>query len=150
MPIRIRHLSRAAFETIQRAARAFAAPVENVSTDHRGFDILVAQEFLYGSDIITVIHQGITQENTDYDVAASELSYPLRSIIDAVTVCSKEEKGGISNSEIKTTGIAGGMRKAPKRGHWVNQTSTCLDLHRHVLPVPRCSDECSPHRVLSY
>ncbi len=102
MRIRIRPLSRAAVETIQRATHAFAAPVENVGIDHRGFDILVAQEPLYGSDIITVIHQGIKQESTNYDVAASELSYPLRSIIDVVTVCSKEERGGISNSEFRS------------------------------------------------
>jgi len=54
MQIRIRHLSRAAFETIQRATHAFAAPIEDMGIDHRGFDILVAQEFLYGSDIIPV------------------------------------------------------------------------------------------------
>ncbi len=69
MRIRIRHLSRAAFETIQRATHAFAAPIESMGIDHRGFDIVVAQEFLYDSDIITVIHQGVKQENTKYDVA---------------------------------------------------------------------------------
>jgi len=35
---------------------------------------------------------GVKQESTNYDVAASELSYPLCSIIDAVSVSSKEEK----------------------------------------------------------
>jgi hypothetical protein len=42
MQIRIRHLSRAALETVQRATRAFAAPIEDMGIDHRGFDILVA------------------------------------------------------------------------------------------------------------
>ena len=56
MQIRIRHLSRAAPETIQRATHAFAAPIENMGIDHRGFDIVVAQEFLYGSDIILEIY----------------------------------------------------------------------------------------------
>jgi hypothetical protein len=42
MRIRIRHLSRAAFETIQRATHAFAAPIEDMGIDHRRFDILVA------------------------------------------------------------------------------------------------------------
>ncbi len=93
MQIRIRHLSTAAPEPVQRAANTFAAPIENMGIDHRGFDIVVAQEFLYGSDIITVIHQGMKQESTNYGVAASELSFPLCSIIDAVTVSSKEERG---------------------------------------------------------
>jgi len=35
----------------------------------------------------------INQESTNYDVAASELSYPLCLIIDAVSLLSKEEKG---------------------------------------------------------
>ncbi len=74
MQIRIRHLYRAALETVQRATHAFADPIENMGIDHRGFDIVAAQEFLYGSDIITVLHQGVRQESTKYDVAASELS----------------------------------------------------------------------------
>ncbi len=56
MQIRIRHLSRAAPETVQRATHAFAAPIEKMGIDHRGFDIVVAQEFLYGSDIILEIY----------------------------------------------------------------------------------------------
>jgi len=32
MQIRIRHLSRTDLETVQRAAHAFAAPIENMST----------------------------------------------------------------------------------------------------------------------
>jgi hypothetical protein len=74
MQIRIRHLYRAAPETVQRATHAFAAPIENMYIDHRGFDIVAAQEFLYGSDIINVLHKGVEQESTKYDVAASELS----------------------------------------------------------------------------
>ena len=31
---RIRHLSRAAFETVQRATNAFAAPIEDMGIDH--------------------------------------------------------------------------------------------------------------------
>jgi hypothetical protein len=42
MQIRIRHLSRAALETVQRATHAFAAPIEDMGIDHRRFDILVA------------------------------------------------------------------------------------------------------------
>jgi len=42
MQIRIRYLSRAALETVQRATHAFAAPIEDMGIDHRGFDILVA------------------------------------------------------------------------------------------------------------
>jgi hypothetical protein len=34
MQIRIRHLYRAAPETVQRATHAFAAPIENVGIDH--------------------------------------------------------------------------------------------------------------------
>lgn len=45
MQICIRHLSRAAPETVQRAMHAFAAPIENMGIDHRGFDIVAAQEF---------------------------------------------------------------------------------------------------------
>ncbi len=56
MQIRIRHLYRAAPETVQRATHAFAAHIENMGIDHRGFDIVVAQEFLYGSDIILEIY----------------------------------------------------------------------------------------------
>jgi len=41
---------------------------------------------------------GIKQESTNYDVAASELSSPLCSIIDAVSVSSKEEKTKNKNS----------------------------------------------------
>jgi hypothetical protein len=48
---------RAAPETVRRATYAFAAPIENMVIDHRGFDIVVAQEFLYGSDIIPVLQQ---------------------------------------------------------------------------------------------
>jgi hypothetical protein len=58
MQIRIRHLYRAAPETAQRATHAFAGPIENMGIDHRGFDIVAAQEFLYGSDIINVLHKG--------------------------------------------------------------------------------------------
>ena len=97
MQIRIRHLYRAAPETVQRATHAFAAPIENVCIDHRGYYIVVAQEFLYGSDIITVLHQGVRQESINYDVAASELSYPLFSIIDAVYLLSKEKRGKNEN-----------------------------------------------------
>jgi hypothetical protein len=39
---------------------------------------------------------GIKQESTNYDVAASELSYPLHSIMDAVSLSSKEESGKMS------------------------------------------------------
>ncbi len=46
MHIRIRHLSRAAPETVQRATHAFAIPIENMGIYHRGFDIVAAQEFL--------------------------------------------------------------------------------------------------------
>jgi hypothetical protein len=74
MQIRIRDLYRAAPETVQRATHAFTAPIENMCIDHRGFDIVAAQEFLYGSDIINVLHQGVKQESTKYDVAAAELS----------------------------------------------------------------------------
>jgi len=65
--IRIRRLYRAALEAVQRATHAFAAPVENMGIGHRGVDIVVAQVFLYDSDIVTVIHQGIKQESTNYD-----------------------------------------------------------------------------------
>ena len=41
MQIRIRHLYRAAPETVQRATHAFAAPIEDMGIDHRGFDIVV-------------------------------------------------------------------------------------------------------------
>ena len=34
MQIRIRHLSKAAPETVQRATHAFAAPIENMGIDH--------------------------------------------------------------------------------------------------------------------
>jgi hypothetical protein len=34
MQIRIRHLSRVALETVQRAAHAFAARIENTGIDH--------------------------------------------------------------------------------------------------------------------
>ncbi len=34
MQIRIRHLYRAAPETVQRATHAFAAPIENMGTEH--------------------------------------------------------------------------------------------------------------------
>jgi hypothetical protein len=74
MQILIRHLYRAAPETVQRATHAFSAPTENMGIDHRGFDIVSVQEFLYGSDIITVLHQGVKQERTKYDVAVSEVS----------------------------------------------------------------------------
>ena len=40
---------------------------------------------------------GIKQESTNYDVAASELSYPPCSIIDTVALSSKEERGGKEN-----------------------------------------------------
>jgi hypothetical protein len=56
MQIRIRHLYRAAPETSQGAMHAFAVPIENMGIDPRGFDIVVAQEFLYGSDIILEIY----------------------------------------------------------------------------------------------
>jgi hypothetical protein len=42
MQIHIRPLSGAALETVQRAAHAFAAPIEDVGINHCGFDILVA------------------------------------------------------------------------------------------------------------
>jgi hypothetical protein len=42
MQIRIRPLSRAALETVQRATHAFAASIEDMAIDHRGLDILVA------------------------------------------------------------------------------------------------------------
>jgi len=48
--------------------------------------------------IISIQHPkplGINQESTNYDVAASEMSYPLCSIIDAVAFSSKEERGKI-------------------------------------------------------
>ena len=40
---------------------------------------------------------GIKPESTNYNVAASELSYPLCLIIDAVFLLSKGKKGGKEN-----------------------------------------------------
>ncbi len=53
--------------------------------------------FVQGSYMVSVQHPkplGLKQESTDYDVAASELSYSLCSIIDAASLSSKEERGG--------------------------------------------------------
>lgn len=55
MQIRIRHLSTTAPETVQGATRTFAVPIENMAIYHCGFDIVVAQELLYGSGIIPVL-----------------------------------------------------------------------------------------------
>ena len=52
----------------------FVAHIKNIGIDHRVFDIVVAQEFPYASDIVTALHQGAKQENIKYDVAASEIS----------------------------------------------------------------------------
>jgi hypothetical protein len=57
MQIRIRSLFRAVFETIHRAAHTFAPLIEDMGIYHSGFDILVAQEFLYSSDIVSVLQQ---------------------------------------------------------------------------------------------
>jgi hypothetical protein len=37
---------------IQRASYALSAPVEHVCVDHRCAHVLVAEQFLYGADVI--------------------------------------------------------------------------------------------------
>ena len=37
---------------IRRAADAVSAPIENVSIDHRRPNVAVAEEFLYGKDVV--------------------------------------------------------------------------------------------------
>ena len=54
---RLTFVHRIAPETIRRATNAFAAPIENMSVGLRGFDIVVAQEFLCGSDTIPSFKQ---------------------------------------------------------------------------------------------
>jgi hypothetical protein len=42
---------------IERAADSLPAALQHVRVDHRGADVLVAQEFLHGTNIITIFQQ---------------------------------------------------------------------------------------------
>ena len=42
---------------VQRAADTERPPIEHVGIDHGGLDIPVAQEFLYGADVISVLQE---------------------------------------------------------------------------------------------
>jgi hypothetical protein len=44
-------------EAVDWAVPSFAAPVEYMGVDHRGFDILMAKEFLNRADVIPVFQQ---------------------------------------------------------------------------------------------
>ena len=42
-------------ETVERAADAAATAVEDVGVDHGGLDVFVAEELLYGADIVAAL-----------------------------------------------------------------------------------------------
>jgi len=46
---------RLASSTIQRGAHGQAAALEDVGVDHGGFDILVAEQFLDGADVVATL-----------------------------------------------------------------------------------------------
>lgn len=48
-------LSGSKYGSIKRAFNGACATLQYVSVDHGGFDILVAEEFLDGSDVVTIL-----------------------------------------------------------------------------------------------
>jgi hypothetical protein len=46
-----------ASKSVDRAANSGRSPIEDMGVDHRRLDVAVAQEFLYGSNVIAAFEQ---------------------------------------------------------------------------------------------
>ena len=61
-----------ASKSVDRAANSGRSPVEDMGVDHRRLDVAVAQEFLYGSNVIAPFEQ-VRCEGMPEGMAAIEL-----------------------------------------------------------------------------